>query len=298
MSTTEPPLGVTAVMLPELEFDDQLALCQRLQLTHYSWRPRIVPDNQRDQDYSPWGRHAFDLTPDRLAREGETLRRRLASAGLISFGTLPAATSDQADDALKLHFEGAAAVGAGRVRVAPEAYPIDVPMDYESTLSRMVDRYGQIIDLAQPYGLKIVLETHTGSLVASPALARNLCQPFSADRIGVIFDINNYMIEGGLLPTLAVGVIRRYIDHCHVGGARLTDETPRDPWGFRRTVHAMCPLTEADQNIPDWIAALRTADVSVPLIIENFTPDTTGAARLEASVAQLRPVLAARATAS
>lgn len=291
MHTTTPPLGVTAVMLPEIDFDEQLKLCQQLKLTHYSWRPRVIPEAQRDQDPSPWGRHHFDLTPQRLVKEGGQLRRRLESAGMISFGSLPAANTDHDDDSLQLHFEGAAAVGAGRVRVAPESYPSEGPFDYETTLNHLIDRYRHIVDLARPFKLKIVIETHSVSLATSPSLALNLCRPFSPDEMGVIFDVNNYMIEGGLRPNLAVAVIGRYIDHSHIGGARLADSDTRDRFGFRQRGYEMCPLPEADQNIPSWISALHEAGIHAPLIIENFSPHTTGPIRLGESVDQLQPVI-------
>jgi len=290
-----PPLGVTAVMLPEIDFDEQLKLCETLKLTHYSWRPRIISEDQLRQAPSPWGFHRFDLTPQRLVKEGGQLRRRLESAGMISFGSLPAANTDHDDDTLRLHFEGAAAVGAGRMRIAPKAYPTDAPFDYDALLERLVDRYRHLVDLARPFGIKIVIETHCLSLATSPALARNLCLPFDPGDMGVIFDINNYMIEGGLHPNLAVAVIGRYIDHSHIGGARLAGDDTRDAFGFRQRGHEMCPLTEADQHIPTWIAALMVAGITAPLIIENFSPHTAGPDRLAESVAQLRPVLKASA---
>ena len=85
------PLGVTAVMLPELDFADQIALCRECGVTHYSIRPRIIADDQQDQPYSSHGNHKFDLTPARLVEEGAAIRAQLASAGMTPFGTLPAA---------------------------------------------------------------------------------------------------------------------------------------------------------------------------------------------------------------
>jgi len=73
-------LGVTAVMLPELDFDEQIALCQELGIRYYQYRPRIIPPDQRDKPYSNWGNHKFDLTPERLVREAANSPAACATA--------------------------------------------------------------------------------------------------------------------------------------------------------------------------------------------------------------------------
>jgi len=284
------PLGVTAVMFPEIDFPRQIEVCAAHGVTHYTWRPRVIADEARDQPFNPWGRHAFDLTPRRLVDEASSLRRQLADGGLVSFGTVPVAAVTDDDDVLKLHLEGAAAVAAGRVRVAPHPCP-ESAFDYAQILGRCVDDYGRVVELARPFGLKIVIETHCRSLVTSPALALNVCRHFDSSDLGVIFDINNFMIEGGLRPHLAVAVLRDYIDHCHLGGARRKPQPP-DDLGFPVAGYEMCSLIEADQNVPDWIAALDAAGRRVPLVIENFAQHAGSPQLLAESAEQLRQVLA------
>lgn len=283
------PLGVTAVMLPELDLPEQLALCRKLGLTHYTLRPRIIAPADRDKPYSNWGNHKFDLTPQRLVREATVLRRQIEDAGLVPFGTVPNATTADPDDQIRLHLEGAAAVGAGRVRIAPAPYPSG-PFDYPSFLDQVINRYHQIVQLARSYRLKIVIETHCRSLAASPALAWNICRHFDPADLGVIFDLPNFAREGNYMPNLAVAVIGRWIDHCHVGGARRV-HTGRDPQGFAIVQEEFCSLPEGDLHIPTWLKALRDAQIHVPLIIEDFTPGLPGAQRLEATAADLRQAL-------
>ena len=79
-------LGVTAVMLPELDFDEQLQLCHELSLSNYVYRPRIIPDQLRAEPYSNWGNHRFDLTPERLAAHGGKLREQVVSSGIWLIG--------------------------------------------------------------------------------------------------------------------------------------------------------------------------------------------------------------------
>jgi sugar phosphate isomerase/epimerase len=284
------PHGVTAVMLPELDFAEQLALCRSLGVTHYTLRPRTIAPEQRDKPYSNWGNHKFDLTPERLVREARSIRRQLDDAGLTPWGTVPTATTADPDDALRPHFEGAAAVGAGRVRVAPEPLPKGA-FDYAALLDKVVQRYGQIAALAQSYGLKVVIETHAWSLAASPALAWNIVRHFDPARVGVIFDLPNFAREGNQQPNVGVALLRRWIDHLHVGGSRRVSST-YDALGFRVVKDQFCPLSESDLSFPAWLAALRDAEVTAPLIIEEYTENLPGAQRLADTVRMLRRLLA------
>lgn len=283
------PLGFTGVMLPELDFDEQIALCGKLGVTHFTLRPRIIPEDQIGKPYSNWGNHKFDLTPQRLVKEGAQIRKKLTDAGMTAFGTVSAASVEDDQDALKLHFDGAAAVGAGRLRVAPFPCP-PTHFNYAEELDRNIAGFARVLELAKPYGLKAVIETHCRSIATSPALAWNICRKFDPDQIGTIFDLANFNIEGFVRPHIAVAVLDRYIDHCHVGGSKLITEE-YDELGFRRSTSVMCPVTEANLHIPSWIVALHEAGRDVPLIIEDFTANRPGADRLSDSARALRRIL-------
>jgi len=285
-------MGVTAVMLPELDFDEQIALCRELGIRYYQYRPRIIPPDQRDKPWGNWGNHKFDLTPERLVREGAALTRRLRDAGLEPWGTVPACCVTDPDDAIRLHLEGAAVAEAKAVRCGPPAYPRE-PFDYPALLARVVARYAEVIErLAAPMGIKLILETHCGTMITSPGLAWNVVRHFSPERIGVIFDIANFGREGEIAPVLAVSVLRDYIDCVHIGGNRrvIVDV---DPLGCTRRTGQMCRMEEGDLYLPWWLKAIHDAGISPPLIIEDFTPNMTGADRLRQSAPALRKMLAA-----
>ncbi|MCC7191774.1 MAG: sugar phosphate isomerase/epimerase [Phycisphaeraceae bacterium] len=294
MQKSNMPLGVTAVMLPELDLAEQLTLCQRVGVAGISLRPRhIMPENV-GKPYANWGNYKFDLTPERLVKEGKQIRRQMDDAGIKVFGTVPAVSLSDTDDKLKLNFEGGQIVGAGAVRVAPEnwrGYP-QGPFNYREILDKTVAGYQRAVALAKPYQQKVVIETHAGMIAASPSLAWNICRHFDPRELGVIFDIANFNIEGGYQPNLAVAVMGDYIDHCHVGGTRRSAGN-YDAQGFRKFGLNGCPLTEADLYIPDWIKSLHEAGRHVPLVIEDFTENMSGALRLENAAAALHRVLAA-----
>jgi sugar phosphate isomerase/epimerase len=280
-------LGVNAVMLPELDFDQQIALCASLGVQYYQYRPRIIPVEAKGKPFSFWGNHRFDLTPQRLLAEGAALTRKLAAAGLSPWGTLPEASIDDADGVIRHHLEGASAAGAGRIRLGPPAIP-SKPFDYRAFLEKMVRRYMWIIEkLARPLGIRLIVETHAQSLAASPGLAWNIVQSLPPADIGVIFDVANFAREGAVNPRLAVSVLHDYIDCIHIGASRrVTAGT--DEKGFQKTSFQFCSLEEGDLPVREWLDALAEAGVSAPLIVEDFSTDLDGPGRLRRAVQTLK----------
>ncbi len=287
------PLGYTAVMLPELDLQEQIALSQSLGVTHVSLRPRHVPAEQVGKPYNNWGNYKFDLTPARLVREGKEIKKQLDDGGMTVCGTVPAINTDADDAVLKEAFEGAAIVNAGCTRIAPtggRGYPAQGAFNYQEWLDKTVAGYAKAINLAKPFGIKVVIETHAHLIATSPALALNICKNFSTKEIGTIFDIANFNIEGNYQPNLAVAVLQDYIDHVHIGGVKRAGNY--DAMGFRTAERVMCPLTEADLYIPDWIRALHDAKRYVPLLVENYTNNIPGSLRLTESVNAIKRVMA------
>jgi len=283
-------LGVTAVMLPELDFEQQIALCVKTGLSFYQYRPRQISLEQRGKAFSYWGNHQFDLTPQRLVNEGAAMTKRLRAAGLEPFGTVPAISVDSPDEMIALHVRGAAVSEAGRIRCNPPGYP-KIAFDYPKYLAATVRRYAEVVEkIARPAGIKLVIETHSITAAASPALAWNILREFSPKDVGAIFDIANFNREGELVPRLAVAVLRDYIDCVHIGGLRRVSPG-RDEWGCRKIEHVCCALEEADGYIPNWIAALKEAKVEAPLIIEDYEEGISSEVRLTRAADLLRRLL-------
>jgi sugar phosphate isomerase/epimerase len=263
------PLGVTGVMLADLDFDEQIELCRSLNITHYVFRPRYIPDHARDKPYHSHGNHKFDLTPERLIAEGGQLRQKLVSAGMLPFCTVPAGNAGMPDEEFRIHLEGCAACGAERIKVTPIDYPRGV-FDYEAYLERARTRYAELYGMAEAMGIKVVIEMHAGNSASAPGLAYNLVKGIDPATLGVIVDLPNFSREGFVAPGLALSVLRRWVDHVHIGGNRRT-QGDYDRHGFRQPGSQMCALTESDLHIPAWLEAIAAANPAAPLIIEDYS---------------------------
>lgn len=284
------PLGVTGVMLPELDLDEQIALCRETGVTHYSIRPRIIPEQWVGKPWGNWGNHKFNLTPQRFYDEAEEINKKLVDAGITPCGTVPNLPVGSDADTLKFHFEAAARAKAGAVRVQPPSYPRDEAFDYNKLVDETVSLYKKAVEIAKPLGIKIVIEMHRGTHVCAPGIAMNVCRHFEPSELGVIFDIANFSGEGEVNPNLAVNVLGDYIDHAHLGGGRRTFGE-YDESGCRKPVHVMTKMSEGDLYIPAYLAALARLGRVIPLIIEDYTPNISGAERLRDSAASLSRIL-------
>ncbi len=283
------PLGVTGVMLPELDLAEQLSVCAELGLTHYVIRPRVIADKAVGQPYHSHGNHKFDLTPTRFAERGAAIGEQIRAAGLVPFCTVPQENADAPDESHELNFRGAAAAGFTRVKITPINYPKEL-FDYPEYLKRAVARYRALCDLAKPYNLKVIIEMHQGNGASSPGLARLMLQPFDPAELGVIVDLPNYAREGFVEPRLALSVLEPWIDHVHLGGLRLV-KGERDELGYVKTWGEMCALVDADLHIPTWLGLLSRLGREVPLIIEDYEKGMTGEEKLRRAVKQVTPVL-------
>ncbi len=282
------PLGVTAVMLPELNFEEQIRLCRSLGVTHYVFRPRVITDEQREEPYSNWGNHRFDLTPQRLLEEGPKLKARLDTAGMIPFGTVPSLNTESSDDEIDLAVRGAVAAGASRVRFSPAGWEGQDLFDFTKYRDELVARFKNALQIAHDAGpVKLVIEIHQGQFACSAGLARHLLKRFPPDILGVILDLPNLAKEGQTAAHVAISALGEYLDHAHVGGARRLPG-PADEAGFRPMVGQFCSIRESDLYMPQWLKLLTALDREVPLIMEDYTPHMTGAARLERTANELR----------
>jgi sugar phosphate isomerase/epimerase len=148
----------------------------------------------------------------------------------------------------------AAALGAPHVRVfAPE---------YRDR-RRARDGLAAAAEIAEEYGVAVLVETSPGTISPSTAQARALVDGFPPERVGVLYDPGNMVIEGHVEPRLAVAEPGPYLRHVHVKNIawRRRDGT----WGWR---HA--PLAD---GMLDWeaiVAALRQAGYGGRLSLDHL----------------------------
>ena len=150
----------------------------------------------------------------------------------------------------------AAELGAPHVRVFAPEFRSDA-------LERARNGVARAVEIAEEYGVTVLVETAPATIVPSTAQAAALVQGFPPDRVGVLYDPGNMAIEGHVDPRLAVAELGPYLRHVHVKNIAWRRQNGR--WIWR---HATL-----DGGVLDWaaiLAALRRAGYDGRLSLDHL----------------------------
>ncbi len=261
--------SATTVMLPQLDLEEQAALLQRLGFDGIEWRVRRVSEEQRAQGFSEWGAHKNDLTPENFLANAPRMKQVAADHGLAIAGL---ATNPSADDLeqVKLLAEGAAACGAPFVRVGcPRRY--DRTVDYNEIYEEAVEAYGKAVEVVSSFGVKTALEIHGYTIHPSASLAHRLVSHWPPEKVCVIYDPQNMVMDGYETTELALELLGPYVGHVHAGGHRPVekgaDETGTTEWEWPG-----CPMAEGLYDYRRMMKKLKAMGYGGFISIEDFRP--------------------------
>ncbi|MBU0713737.1 MAG: sugar phosphate isomerase/epimerase [Verrucomicrobia bacterium] len=153
------------------------------------------------------------------------------------------------------------------------------------------DSMPYLMELGKTYGIRFVMELHSGALTASALAAANVMQGFDPQYIGVIYDPANTIIEGNMRPRSEVEVLGDYLAYVHAKNVmcaftgQFTERpVPRAKWEFK-----VCHLP---YGIVDWLEvfyALKLASYRGWISCEEFfKPDESCAEELKDGIAFLK----------
>jgi sugar phosphate isomerase/epimerase len=111
------------------------------------------------------------------------------------------------------HVALAIALGAPHIRLLAPPYQGGA-LRYEQ--QRVRAGIDQLVQLAAPAGLGVLVETSPTTLAPAPDLAATLVEQHPPERAGVLYDPGNMLIEGHLAPALAIARLGPYLRHVHV----------------------------------------------------------------------------------
>jgi sugar phosphate isomerase/epimerase len=264
--------SVTSVILPDLDVIETCQLLQELGYDGIEWRVRYTPPDRVGKGYSNWGEHKTDLSPANLVERAPQVARITADHGLQVASIASNLRCTELED-IKLLAEGVARLGADQewpipIRLgAPQGYNRTVA--YLQLYEQAVEAYARAIELLKPYGLKVIIEIHGGTIMVSASLAYRIASNFSTDEIGVIYDVNNMAKDGFETFRIGLELLGDYLLHCHAGGWRPVDRGRREngslEWGWEG-----CDLSDSILDIPTFIADLKAVDYGGFVSIEDF----------------------------
>ena len=110
-------------------------------------------------------------------------------------------------------FQAAQRMDCSRVRLWPPPY--DGKSDYHRLCDGGLRQMDKVDKLAQEYDIRVLFETHPGTIIPSPSLAYRWVSKFSPERIGVIFDPGNMVTEGMENWGLGLEILGDYLAYVH-----------------------------------------------------------------------------------
>lgn len=277
-------ISVTTVMLPHLDLRQTCELLKRLGYDGMELRVRRFPAERANEAPSPWGRHLTDLSPDNILQRADEVRSMAKEYGL----EIPAfATACDASDLeqVRLLAEGAKGVGCPAIRVGCRRY--DGTVNYNVLYDEAVRNYSKSLEITREYGIKTLVETHTGTIHLSASLAHRLVSNFDPKDIGVIYDPQNMVSDGFENTQLALELLGDYLAHIHAGGHKPVPNKPNEK-GIVTWSWPGCPMAEGLYDYQTLINCLRKMDYKGFISVEDFRSDVPAEQRLEEGIKFLR----------
>jgi sugar phosphate isomerase/epimerase len=184
-----------------------------------------------------------------------------------------------------------AVLGAGRTRLRmPDLGSAGYPSLFEHTreaLSRAVRR-------AASYDVKILVELHHRTVVASASSAVRLTEGLDPARVGVIHDVGNLVHEGFEDYTAGLQMLGPYLAHVHVKNVAWA-VTGRRADGSASWQADWAPLRDGQADLAAYFAALAAVGYDGWIALEDFSTAVPLAERTRDNLRYVRE-LAGRTT--
>lgn len=155
----------------------------------------------------------------------------------------------------------AVALGAPHIRYFAQKYR-GAPFAAQQERARAGLR--RLVELAEPAGIRVLIETSPQTIAPSPDLILSLTEEHGPKRVGVLYDPGNMVMEGHLAPQLALDRLGPYLQHVHV---------KNQAW-FRKAGVWHMSYAPLEHGILDWreiLTALAMSSYTGALAIDHLS---------------------------
>ncbi|GAA4185107.1 hypothetical protein GCM10022288_06690 [Gryllotalpicola kribbensis] len=231
---------------------------------------RITDQDEADEPgYWAGNRATWPLTG--LEEAVPEILRITREAGLDFSAIGGYAQASDHDDVERL-LAATAALGAGQVRVTLPHVPV---ADYRATFAAARADLEWAVERAAAHGVKVLVELHHGTIVSSASAAYRLVEGLDPERIGVIHDVGNQVIEGFEDLGTAFQILGEYLAHVHVKNAVWWPNGQQGPDSQIMWEHNWSSLRDGQVDI-DWLfRALVSIGYDGWVTLEDFTDVST-----------------------
>ncbi len=161
------------------------------------------------------------------------------------------------------------------------------PESFNVLLEKTRQGLEKLAALGREFGLRYVLETHSGSCFASPLAVKAVMDEFDPRYCGVIYDPANTYMEGFIRPRGAVEVMGDFLAYVHV--KNMTIESGCGANGKYQVTYAKSPVECGLVDYEEIMFALKLAGYKGWFSFEElYSPPEGMADEVKSGIAHLR----------
>lgn len=286
-------LAVYSVSLPEYNIEESVALVKEMGYDGIEWRVEragsmrhFFPEKIDEYALRYWLDNKSTLDVNNIMDEALKAKKLCDEAGIkiVNF-----ATSLGADyETLEKVLAAAQAVGCKSIRAFMTRYDKNKPFNDQFNEQR--EMLARLEPLLKKYGIKVLIETHHGMLVASASAGLRLLQGFDPKYYGLIFDEGNMVFEGYEDYRKSFELLGDYLAHVHIKNGCL-EADGEDEFGAVQWRQSWTPLKKGMANLKVLIESLAQVGYDGYLSVEDFSNESPTREKLEDNVAYLRTLI-------
>lgn len=285
--------GVFSVSMPEYTPEETLKTLKELGYDGVEWRVTNIPKEAPQVPYEVryWGDNKSTIEIDTIEEQAAELKAQADKYGIEIFSLttyLKPADLEKAESVMK----AAASIGVPKMRIFQDGYnSTETQTDYKIMMNEIRANVCRLEALAKKYKVKVLLELHMDTLLASPSSAYNLLAGFDPEYIGVIFDPGNMVNEGFENYQKSFELLGAYIGHVHVKNCILKEDG-RDEFGSRKWKREQAELWDGMADLRELFRVMKKYGYDGTVSVEDFSNGKPTYEKLKANIEYVKKLAA------
>lgn len=282
--------GVFSVSMPEYDPEETLKVLKELGYDGVEWRVTNIPKEKPTNvpyDFRYWGDNKSTIELDTIEEQADELKALCDSYGLEIFSLTTYLTPKETEK-VEAVMRAAQKMGVPKIRVFQDKYNSgEEQEDYIICMDETRAQVRKLELLAKKYGVKVMLELHMDTLLASPSSAYNLLAGFDPAYVGVIFDPGNMVNEGFENYQKAFELLGAYIAHVHVKNGILVEDG-RDELGSKKWKRQQAPLWDGMADLKELFRVMKAYGYDDTVSVEDFSNESPTYEKLKANIEYIK----------
>ena len=291
--------GVFSVSMPEYDVEQSVALLKELGYDGVEWRVAEMPASEPTNvpfAFRYWAYNKSTLEVRDIANEAARAKRLCDAAGLEVFGLTTYLPLSDTENLLAV-LRAAKSIGCHQVRAGLVPYdPAKAEKPYPELFADMRKNLLALAPALAENDVKLVLEIHMDTMIASPSAAYRALEGLDPAHYGLIFDPGNMVNEGFEEYQKSFELLGPYLAHIHIKNGILAPDGV-DELGACKWKRTWTPLKKGMANLKRLFEIMAKMGYDGTVSIEDFSNEESTRDKLAQNLEYLRQLADAAAKA-